>query len=254
MLKRSKRNSGLLRCLCVQWIAFALFLISFAGAGCTTSWIQERRLAPTGLSSQDVIGVIVTAPIKDEQLPELESQVTGCVQSALSGTYPDIRIIFPNEFRRLAFPGLTAGQLPSGYFSWRSLLRDPTFDAKIAPLGLRYVLAVDTEEGRRLTEVEWTAATSMFGGPGPTLSASWENSVLFEAIVVDAKNRRIAGAVHAYAAGKSGAGLSLMMSPFPFLLPHGMPSFPFGVACRGLGEKLAKFLTEESPAEEQATK
>ena len=238
----------------VRWFAFAFLLISLAAAGCTTVSVQERRLAPTGLASQDVIGVILTAPVKDDDLPQLESQVTECIQSALSGTLPDIRIIFPNEFRRLAFPGLTADQLPSGYFSWRSVLRDPVFDAKIAPLGLRYVLAVDTEEGRRLTDVEWTAATSMFGGSGPTLSASWENSVLLEAIVVDARHRRIAGVVHAYAVGKSGAGLSLMTSRIPLLLPHGNPSFPFGAACRGLGERLAKFLADESPAEEQATK
>ena len=253
LLKHWKRNMSLLRWTHVKWSLCALLLISLAGAGCTSTWIQERRLAPTGLAPQDAIALIVTAPIKDEQLPELENQVTGCVQGALTGTHPDLRIVAPNEFRKLAFTGLTADQLPSGYFSWRSLLRDAAFQAKIAPLGLRYVLAVDTEEGRRLTDVEWTAATSMFGGPGPTLSASWDNSVLLEAIIVDARNRRIAGAVHAYAAGKSGAGLSLMTSRIPLLLPHGMPSFPFGGACRGLGEALAKFLTEESSAEEQAT-
>ena len=116
------------------------------------------------------------------------------------------------------------------------------------------MLAVNTEESRRVTEAEWTAATSMLGGPGPSLSWSWENEVLMEAIVVDAAHRRIAGAVHAYAKGNSGAGVSLVTFPAPFLLPHGMPSFPFGVACRGLGEALAIFLKGESPPEEQATK
>lgn len=230
-----------------------IFVLSLAGSGCTTAWVQDRRLAPTGLTPKDAIAIIVTAPVKDEYLSGLENQVAGCVQSAIGEIHRDIRIILPNEFRKLVFPNLTMEQIPAGYFSWRSLLQDPTFDAKIAPLGLRYVLAVDTEEGRRLTEVDWTAATSMLGGPGPTLNASWENSVLFETIVADAKNHRIAGAVHAYAAGKSGAGLSLMTSPFPFLLPHGMPSFPFGVACRGLGEGLAKFLADENREEAQAT-
>jgi len=196
----------------------------------------------------------VTAPVKDEYLSELESPVMGCVQSALADVQADIRIIPSHEFRKLAFPDLTVDQIPSGYFAWQRLLREPAFLQKIAPLDLRYVLAVDTEQGRRLTEVEWSAATSMLRGSGPSLSASWDNEVLLETIVVDAKNRRIAGVVHAYAAGKSGAGLSLMTSPFPFLLPHGMPSFPFGVACRGLGEKLAKFLAGESPAEEPANK
>lgn len=203
-------------------------------------------MAPTGLTPQDVVGVILTAPVKDEYLAELENQVTGCVQSALGEIHSDIRIIPPSEFRKVAFPNLTMDQIPSGYFSWQKLLRDPAFHVKIAPLGLRYVLAVDTEQGRRLTEVEWNAATSMFGGPGPSLSASWDNEVLLETIVVDVRHRRVAGAVHAYAKGKSGAGVSLVTFPTPFLLPHGITSFPFGVACRGLGERLAKFLTEES--------
>lgn len=211
-------------------------------------------MAPTGLAPQDVVGVMLTAPVKDEYLTELENQVTGCVQSYLRGTHPDLRIVPPSEFRRLAFPDLTTNQLPSGYFAWQSLLQDAAFQAKIAPLGLRYVLAVDTEEARRLTEVEWTAATSMFGGTGPTLSASWENSVLMQAIVVDTRHRRIAGAVQAYAKGKSGAGVSLVTFPVPFLLPHGITSFPFGVACRGLGEALAKFLVEGGPGEETAAR
>ena len=235
-------------------LLFALLIISLAGGGCTTAWVQERRLAPTGLASQDAIGIILTTPIKDEDLPGLESEVTGCIQSALGGTHPNIRIISPNEFRSAAFPNLSIHQIPSGYLSWQKLLRDPAFHTKIAPLGLRYVLAVDTEEGRRLTNVEWNAATSMLGGPGPSLSASWDNEVLLETIVVDAKHRRVAGAVHAYAKGNSGAGLSLVTFPFPFLLPHGMTSFPFGVACRGLGEGLAQFLADESAAEEGATK
>lgn len=235
-------------------VCIALLTISLVGGGCTTAWVQSRRLAPTGLGPEDTIAVILTGPVKDEYSSELENQVTECVQGALAGIHPGIRIIPPNQFRKLAFPDLTIDQIPSGYFGWRSLLRDPVFHNKIAPLGLRYMLALNTEEARRLTDVEWTAATSMLGGPGPSLSWSWENEVLLEAIVVDAAHRRIAGAVHAYAKGNSGAGVSLVTFPSPFLLPHGRVSFPFGVACRGLGGALAIFLAGESPAEEPTTK
>ena len=254
MLERLKRDASLLRWVCIKTSALALLVISFAGGGCTTAWVQERRLAPTGLASQDAIAVVLSSalPLRDEQPSELENKVTGCIQDALSQAHPDIRLIFPKEFRKLAFPDLTLDQIPWDFFSWQSVLRDPTFHDRIAPLGLRYVLAVNTEEGSRLTDVEWTAATSMLGGPGPTLSASWDNSVLMQTIVVDARHRRVAGAVQAYANGKSGAGLSLVKFPVPFLLPHGMPSFPFGVVCRGLGKGLAKFLTDELPEQAQA--
>jgi len=235
----------------VRRLLFTLLIIGLAGGGCTTAWVQERRLAPTGLAPQDAVAIILTAPVKDEQLSELERPVTGCVQSALAQVEADIRIVSGQEFRKLAFPDLTANQIPSGYFAWQRLLREPAFIQKIAPLDLRYVLAVDAEQGRRLTEVEWNAATSMVGGPGPSLTASWDNEVLLETIVVDAKHRRVAGAVHAYAKGNSGAGVSLVTFPVPFLLPHGMPSFPFGVACSGLGEKLATFLADKNENQAQ---
>jgi len=236
----------------VRRLLLALLIISLGGGGCTTAWVQERRLAPTGLAPQDAIAIILTAPVKDEHLSELESPVTGCVQSALAQVQADIRIVPGQEFRKLAFPDLTANQIPSGYFAWQRLLREPAFFQKIAPLDLRYVLAVDTEQGRRLTEVKWNAVTSMLSGPGPSLSASWDNEVLLETIVVDAKHRRVAGAVHAYAKGNSGAGLSLVTFPMPLLLPHGMPSFPFGAACRGLGDKLATFLADKNEQQAQA--
>lgn len=241
------------RIVSARRLLFALLIISLAGGGCTTAWVQERRLAPTGLAPQDAIAVILTTLVKDEHLSELESPVTGCVQSALAQVQADIRIVPGQEFRKLAFPDLTANQIPSGYFAWQRLLREPAFFQKIAPLGLRYVLAVDAEQGRRLTEVEWNAATSMLGGPGPSLTASWDNEVLLGTIVVDAKHRRVAGAVHAYAKGNSGAGVSLVTFPMPFLLPHGMPSFPFGVACSGLGEKLATFLADKHEEKAQVS-
>jgi hypothetical protein len=230
----------------------ALFVLVLGGAGCATAWVQERRLAPTGLAPNDTVAIIVTAPIKEEALAQLESPVAQCVQSALGEMAPGIKILPPQEFRKLVFPDLSANQLPSDYYAWQRLLREPLFNGKIAPLGLRYVLALNAEQGRRLSEVEWTAATSMLGGPGPSLTASWENEVLLEAIVVDAARRRIAGAVHAYAKGHSGAGVSLVTFPAPFLLPHGMPSFPFAVACRGLGDKLAAFLADKDGGEGQA--
>lgn len=230
----------------------ALFAFLLGGAGCTTAWVQERRLAPTGLAPQDAVAILVAAPVKEETLSQLEIPVAQCVQSALGDIAPGIRIIPPQEFRELVFPDLTPDQLPSDYFAWQRLVREPLFHGKIAPLGLRYVLALNAEQGRRLADVEWTAATSMLGGPGPSLTASWENEVLLEAIIVDAARRRIAGAVHAYAKGHSGAGVSLVTFPAPFLLPHGMPSFPFGVACRGLGEKLAAFLADKDGEVAQA--
>lgn len=234
----------------VRRFAFALLFITLAGSGCTTVWIREHRLAPTGLASQDTIAVIVTSPLKHKHLSELENTVMGCIQDALAETYSDVRIIPPDEFRKLAVPDPAIETDSPGDILWQSLLRDPAFHDRIAPLGLRYLIFVSTEERTRLTDLEWKGVASI---GGPSLGGSWERSVLMEGTVVDARHRRVAGSVYAYASGKSGAGVMLVTFPMILPIPYGTVSFPTSVACQGLGEGLAKLLTDGSSTKEQAT-
>ncbi|MFQ5903011.1 MAG: hypothetical protein ACE5JO_04910 [Candidatus Binatia bacterium] len=249
MLEQTKGDGRLLRWVLARRFAFALLFITLAGSGCTTAWIREHRLAPTGLAFQDTIAVIVTSPLQHEHFPELENTVMGCIQDALPETYSDVRIIPSDEFRKLAVPDPAIETNSPGDVLWQSLLRDPAFHDRIAPLGLRYLIVVSIEERTRLTDFEWMGVASI---GGPSLDWSWERSVLMEVIVVDARHRRVAGFVQAYATGKSGAGVMLVTFPIPLPVPYGTASFPLSVACQGLGEGLAKFLTDGSPAEEQA--
>src|SRR3972149_4178182 len=117
-------------------VCLALLILSLVGGGCTTAWVQEHRLAPTGLAPEDTIAVILAAPVKDELSSELENQVTECVQGALSGIQPGIRIISPNQLRKLALR--VGGRVHAGLDlqpEWPGgRLRD--CEHKIAPLGL----------------------------------------------------------------------------------------------------------------------
>lgn len=234
-------------------VCLALLTISLVGGGCTSVWVQERRLAPTGLAPQDAIAVIFTSPLGDEQMSGLENDVTKCIRDALGQTLSDLRIISSDEFRKVAFPDPTEKIAP-GNFSWESLMGDPAFYGRVASLGLRYLINVNVEEGSRLADFEWNAASVVLGGGAPLLHWTRESSTLMQAIVVDARHRRVAGGVQAFATGKSGAGVKIIAFPIPLPIPYATASFPKSVACQGLGEGLAKFLTEESPAEAQATK
>ena len=254
MLEQPIAETSLCRRILVGWFAFAFLLISLAAAGCTSVWVQERRLAPTGLAPQDAIALILTLPLGNEQLSELEKKVTECIRGALGQAYSDLRIVPSDEFRKLVFSDSTIEKISPGNFSWEGLLRDPVFYGRVASLGLRYLINVNVEEGSRLADFEWNAATNVLGGPAPLLHWTREDSTLMEAIVVDARHRRVAGGVYAFATGKSGAGVKLITFPIPLLIPYATASFPKSVACQGLGEGLAKFLTEESPVAEQATK
>jgi len=232
-------------------LIFALFIISLAGGGCTTSWVRERRLAPTGLAPQDAIAVILTLPLGDEQMSRLENDVTQCIRGALGQPYADLRIVSSDEFRKRAFPDPTTEKIAPGSFSWESLIRDPVFYGRVASLGLRYLINVNVEEGSRIADFEWNGATNALGGPAPLLHWTRENSTLIQAVVVDARHRRIAGGVLAFATGKSGAGVKIITFPFPLPIPYVTASFPNSVACQGMGEGLAKFLTDEQPEGEQ---
>ncbi len=246
---RRELSMGLSRPACA-----ALLTLSLLGGGCTTVWVQERRLAPTGLAPQDAIALILTSPLGNEQLSGIENQVTGCIRDALGQTHPDLRIVPSDEFRKSVFSDLTIEKISPGNFSWESLLRDAVFYGRVASLGLRYLINVNVEERTRLSDFEWNAATNVLGGPGPLLHWTRESSTLMQAIVVDARHRRVAGGVQAFATGKSGAGVKLIMFPIPLPIPYATVSFPISVACQGLGEGLAKFLTAESPEEAQAAK
>lgn len=237
----------------VRRFAFAMMIIGFAGGGCTTvPWIQELRLAPTGLAPKDSIAIILRSPVEDERLSELENKVTGCIRDAFGDTYPDLRFVPAEELRKLVFPQLSTETIPTGELLWQGLQRDPAFHGRIAPLGLRYLIAVNAEESTRLTGFEGGPGSSMLGGP--LAHWSWERSAIIEAIVVDTKHHRVSGHVLAYASGKSEAGIRLVTVPFPVPVPYGMTSFPASVACQALGERLVKFLTGEIPAEGQAAK
>jgi hypothetical protein len=209
-------------------------------------------LAPTGLAHQDAISIILASPLEDEQVSQLESKVTGCVQDALGQISSDIRITPADDIRKVALEVESAGKTPPPYLSLERLVADPALHGRIASLGLRYLIAVYIEDTSRLRDVEVGAGSSGIGGP--RVSWSWSREVLMEAVVVDTRHRRVAGSVLAYARGRSGGGVMLLTSRLPLLIPFGMTSFPLSVACQGLGEALAKFLIGGSPTEEQVSK
>ena len=231
----------------------ALVLLALtAMAGCTTALVREDRSAPTGLAPGDTMAVLLSSSLDDERLAQLEQTLAGCLRAGLGHGYANLRIVSSKEFFNQDAPQTADGQGPARRFSWDSLAGDPAFYGRIVALKLRYLIVINAEEGSRLTGAQWSGGAKMLGVPGPLVHWAWENSALLEAIVLDAKERRLSGTVQALASGKSGAGLMLLTFPFPIPVPYVTPSFPLSAACRGFGEGLAKFLTGETPAKAEA--
>lgn len=226
------------------WLPTGILTLAVLGVGCTKARVSDIRAAPTGLAPEDAITVILAPPRGGEYSPGLESKAAGCVRNALQQTHSGARMVPQDEFRQVAFAGLSPEELPQDDPSWERLVGDPSFLERVSLFGLRYLIVVSVQESAGSTQFDWEVAHS---GDAGALVLNWSRDryASIEATVVDIMHRRVAGSVRASAHGKSASGVVLFMLVLP--IPYGKPSFPVGSACWVLGEGVAKFLAGENP-------
>jgi hypothetical protein len=230
-----------------------LFSLAVLIAGCsTTGRMHTSRLAPTTLTTEDAITVIAyeteslsqiseTADVPAEYSADMAEEVLECIEEILEEHYPTVRIVPPDKFLEVAFPDLTEEDSLPVILSWEHMARDPGFQARIAPLGLRYLITVFVEEGK---------GNTVFAGPDPgtyppppIFIAGWDTWTSMHANVVDLMHARDAGEVRAGANGRSAAGIIC-------IIPFYIPSFPEWRACDELAEGVVQLLAGESPQDE----
>ncbi len=218
-------------------LTLGVLALAVLGVGCTTGSMYHTRLTPTDLAPEDAITVIQVQSGEQEYSDKLEKKVVGCIKDALEDTHPTVRVVPPEEFRRVAFPDLTPGDILSGDASgeWEQLTKDPAFATRIAPLDLRYLIIVS---GGTTTDTKFRTAPN-----APIWWVGFDKQSDFRARIIDLKQRREAGTVRAFASGET----TWIIPPFPLVLP----AFPEGRACRELGEEVAKFLAGEKLPEEE---
>lgn len=230
-----------------------LFSLAVLIAGCsTTGWMHTSRLAPTTLTTEDAITVIAyeteslsqiseTADVPAEYSADMAEEVLECIEEILEEHHPTVRVIPPDKFLEVAFPNLTPEDSPPVILSWEHMARDPGFQERIAPLGLRYLITVFVEEGK---------GNTVFAGPDPgtyppppVFMAGWDTWASMHAKVVDLRHAREAGEVRAEANGRSIAGIIC-------IIPFYIPSFPEWRACDELAAGVVQLLTGEGPQDE----
>ncbi len=209
------------------------------GVGCTPGSMYHTRLTPTDLAPEDAITVIHVQSGELEYSDKLEKEVVGCIKDALEDTHPTVQIVPPEEFRRVAFPDLTPGDILSGdaLGEWEQLAKDPALATRIAPLDLRYVIIVS---GGTTTDSKFDAG----GTSIPVWVVEWYKLSTLRARIIDLKQRRGAGIVGGFASG----GTIWLFPPVPLIIPSTETE---GRACRELGEGVAKFLAGKKLPEEK---
>jgi hypothetical protein len=101
------------------------------------------RLAPMEIESHDLVTVVLDESSGRFLLPEGEPEgekVVGCITEAIHEKHPTVRVVPPDEFRRTAFPDLTPEEVSSELLDIASLVEQPEFQERIAPLGIRYLI------------------------------------------------------------------------------------------------------------------
>ncbi len=98
-----------------------------------------NRLAPTEIESHDLVTAVLDESSGRFSLPEGE-KVVGCITEAIHEKHPTVQVVPPDEFRRTAFPDLTPEEVSSELLDIASLVEQPEFQERIAPLGIRYLI------------------------------------------------------------------------------------------------------------------
>jgi hypothetical protein len=220
-------------------ITTALLATALIVGGCTQVSVLNFREMPTLIEPHDAVAVVVSGEITD-----LAANAEGCVNKALKGAFPALRIISSDDFYRTAFPDADPDKSVRASTDISALLKEPDFRERIAPLGLRYLLLI---EGGTQQKGE-----PFFGGEGGGLGAitafgwSGERTSSLWASVLDMKMYRPAGYVFVEASGKPGW---MCVGMGPFCLPFGAVAFTESGACGKVGEGVVQFLKgEEVPA------
>ncbi|MCZ6625781.1 MAG: hypothetical protein O7B35_16370, partial [Deltaproteobacteria bacterium] len=212
--------------LVVGLLALAWLWVGVANAAKVK--VYEIRQARMGLAPKDTITVIVTT-LEGKYSPELENEVVGCISNAFyEQNLSTVRVVPPNEFRRVAFPDLTPEQVLGQ--PWNQRMSDPVFRERIAPMGLRYLIAVTVSQGKSLTRYVRARVPHW----------KWQRIAVMSAKILDLRQLQVSGKVSASVQKTS----RFSYAPVPFVIP----SFVKGRACEEFGKALASFLTSEKPA------
>lgn len=208
-------------------------------AGCTTAQVEATRQTSAQIEAHEPVAIVIP-----HEATELASNAVTCISKALKGKFPNLRIVLPGEFHKAAFPDVAPELAPRALVYLPLLLNDPAFRARIAPLGLRYLISV---QGK--TEQEGTVFGEGAGGAS-VLGWSADRKSNVTASVVDLKSGVAAGEIRAAASGKP---WFVCVGVLFFCAPFGAPAFTEAEACDQIGTAVAKYFAGEGGVNEPST-
>ena len=187
---------------------------------CTTTNVSVQG-EPVRLAPGSAIAVSASAALES-------NSTVRCVANSLDEAGDSLRVISFRKFRDTVFEG---EEPPSGETDlpdrMMQLKDDPRYRARLASLGLRYMVLVDAPE----TAQEFGDFDCAGGGPGFICGVSWNRRSKIRATTIDLVEGRELGRSTAYSLGKR-----VVLLPLPMYFPAATE----GEACKALGKTLAE--------------
>ena len=167
----------------------------------------------------------------------LEVGLSQCLQQALKEGGQAVKLIPPDEFRRVVFPDLDFTFGPPSAETLGSLLEVPHFRQKTDSLQLRYLIAVReaTTSGYEPLVTGWGA----MGGAFWIIGATHRKSTNLTARITDMKNPSETGEVSITAGSSGFYGVFV-------ILPIIVPAMTESTACTRLGREIVQFISGET--------
>ncbi len=213
--------------------------LSLGTVGCSTSGSPVALQGPgdSGTNRSGDESVTVFLNYFGLEGRAIEGELVGCIRQGIRRIHPELRVVPPDEFRRLAFPDLPPDAAPRSPQYLGMLLDNAAFRKRIAPLNLRYLIAIGGE-----TQVKQTGGLIAGTAPAPGGAVLlggwvWRRDTRLVASILDLKQPGSAAEMDATAKGT--AWLVLIEG-----LPLGAPAFTEANACAALGDKVARYLGE----------
>ncbi len=213
-------------------IYFTLVLTLALGlSGCVTATVQSVREANTAMGSDESIVVLGrrTRPNADET----EKDFVSCVAGGVGSGNSKLPVVSEKEFTDAMFPWFEPRTAPVSTSDLPEILSQPLLAARLADIGLRYLVWIDgstqrTESGGSLT------CSVTAGGAGCFGFLSWENDSNYEASIWDIETGTTAGRVSSEASGTS--YMPAVVVPIPII------ARVRSSACTSLADQLKVFL------------
>lgn len=226
-----RKTDGRLRGRIYPAAALALLSAGTALGGCkSTTVIDQQRVAPTHISSDDAVVILGRRTSADH---ETEYDFIRCVGNNLANGKGALKVIPEQKFVDSMYPYFESSTAPTDVKNLEKLVQVPEIAQKFNEFRVRYFVWIDGFTETTSSDGSISCAIGP-GGGGCFGFAMWDDAASYEASIWDFKELSLTGKINAETQGTS--YLPAIIIPIPLL------ARVQANACMAMSEQIKTFL------------